>query len=88
MFENFGWSGGQVRRLEDRIARLEKMLIALIDHLDVPYDDSLVAEKRVSERVANLARSGRTIDAIKQYRLETGVGLAEAKDVVDRLRSS
>jgi len=36
-------------------------------------------------RVVTLAQSGRQIEAIKLYRELTGVGLAEAKDAVDRI---
>ena len=38
-----------------------------------------------SEAVLELVRDGNKIGAIKQYREETGVGLKEAKDAVDRL---
>ena len=88
MFDDFGWGGGQYRRLEARIDRLERMVIALLDHFDVPYDDKQALEKLASERVLELVRSGQTIEAIKQYRQDTGAGLAEAKDVVDKLRRS
>ena len=36
-------------------------------------------------RVVELVQSGRQIDAIKLYRELTGVGLAEAKDAVERI---
>ena len=38
-----------------------------------------------SAAVLDLVRSGNKIGAIKQYREETGVGLREAKDAVERL---
>lgn len=38
-----------------------------------------------SAEVLALAKSGNKIAAIKRYREETGVGLAEAKSAVDRL---
>lgn len=38
----------------------------------------------LSEPVMQAIRSGRTIHAIKLLREETGLGLKEAKDVVDR----
>ncbi|HZC76451.1 MAG TPA: hypothetical protein VE258_01800, partial [Ktedonobacterales bacterium] len=41
-----------------------------------------------SEQVARLLAAGTTIEAIKAYRQETGVGLREAKIAVDRLRLS
>lgn len=36
------------------------------------------------ERVDELLRAGRKIEAIKEYRLLHGVGLKEAKDAVER----
>jgi large subunit ribosomal protein L7/L12 len=39
----------------------------------------------VSAEVLDLVRSGQPIHAIKLYRDQTGVGLKEAKDVIDGL---
>ena len=39
----------------------------------------------VSDGVRSIAESGRKIEAIKLLRQETGLGLREAKDVVDSL---
>src|SRR4051794_35380564 len=39
------------------------------------------------EEIGSLLRVGRKIEAIKQYRLRTGVGLAEAKKAVDALEA-
>ncbi|WKX74234.1 ribosomal protein L7/L12 [Streptomyces sp. XD-27] len=36
-------------------------------------------------RVAELARNGKKVQAIKVYREVTGAGLKEAKDAVDRM---
>lgn len=41
--------------------------------------------KGPSQEVVRLANNGQKINAIKQYRKDTGAGLAEAKAVVDRL---
>lgn len=46
-----------------------------------PTDQVRLASLR--EEVSSLVRAGKTIDAIKRYRAETGVGLKEAKDYVD-----
>ena len=40
-----------------------------------------------SKSVQDLLREGRKIEAIKRFRQENGVGLKEAKDVVDRIES-
>ena len=41
-------------------------------------------EEKLSESVMQAVRSGHTIQAIKQLRTETGLGLKEAKDIIDR----
>ena len=41
--------------------------------------------ENISERARGLLRQGEKITAIKEYRAETGVGLAEAKDAIDRI---
>ncbi len=39
----------------------------------------------VSGKIQEFLNQGKKIEAIKQYRKETGVGLAEAKDAIDRI---
>ena len=48
--------------------------------IELPQD----AEARINE----LVQQGRVIDAIKQLREATGLGLKESKEMVDRLRNS
>lgn len=43
-----------------------------------------VDRDQLSDSVAEAIRSGRKIDAIKQLREERGIGLKEAKRIVDR----
>ena len=43
-----------------------------------------MTEEKLSEPVMQAVRSGRTIQAIKQLRMETGLGLKEAKEIIDR----
>jgi len=88
MFDSFGRNSRHYQRLEVRMARLERMLAAILEHLNVPYDDSKAQDQMVSNRVRELVHAGQTIAAIKQYRQDTGVGLAEAKDVIDGLKGS
>lgn len=67
-------------RMQDSIARIDRKLNALLRHFDIDAADAL----GVSDRVKELARDpSKRIEAIKVYRAETGVGLAEAKDAVD-----
>ena len=41
-------------------------------------------EEKLSESVMQAVRSGHTIQAIKRLRAEKGLGLKEAKDIIDR----
>ena len=43
-----------------------------------------MTEQKLSEPVMQAVRSGHTIRAIKQLRQETGLGLKEAKHIIDR----
>ena len=70
-----------------RIIDLERKVDFLLKELGlearanayVPDNDS------ASNEMLRLVRSGRKIEAIKLYRERTGVSLAEAKAVIDRL---
>ncbi|MCH9693477.1 MAG: 50S ribosomal protein L7/L12 [Gammaproteobacteria bacterium] len=41
-------------------------------------------EEKLSDAVMQAVRSGHTIQAIKRLRAERGLGLKEAKDIIDR----
>ncbi|MFC7220995.1 ribosomal protein L7/L12 [Streptomyces polyrhachis] len=71
---------GKVVNVERRLARLERKMDLLLGHLGVE-------EPRIPgmERVHELIRQGRKIEAIKAYRQLTGEGLKEAKDAVERM---
>ena len=43
-----------------------------------------MVEEKLSEAVMQAVRSGHTIQAIKQLRTEKGIGLKEAKEIIDR----
>ena len=43
-----------------------------------------MTEQKLSESVMQSVRSGHTIRALKQLRLETGLGLKDAKHIIDR----
>lgn len=64
-----------------KLAAIERKLDLIIQHLgiEVPVLEGF-------EEVRELARQGQAIEAIKLYRQQTGVGLAEAKAFVDSLR--
>ncbi|WP_406199812.1 MULTISPECIES: ribosomal protein L7/L12 [unclassified Streptomyces] len=76
-----GFAGAESRisRTDRRVARVERKLDLIIDHLGLRDDDPRMA------KVVALLRDDKKIQAIKEYREITGVGLAEAKEAVERM---
>lgn len=72
-----------------RLAALEANVQHLARHLGLPDPPPPPGLPAVGAdplvEVRGLKAEGRTINAIKRYRELTGVGLAEAKDAVDRM---
>lgn len=68
--------------LRNRIADLEDHLKFIYSHLNLDYPTS--PDPLMSPQIQAALRSGNKIEAIKLYREMTGVGLAEAKDVIDK----
>lgn len=73
----------EIFALRQRVAKLERALEFLLQHLAVEFDDS--EAETVDPEILRLAREGRTIEAINLYRKQTGVGLAEAKKYIDEI---
>ena len=73
--------------LNFRLRQLEKQVEVLSQRAGVPWYAEMTpgASAGVDPEVVALAQSGKKIEAIKRYRELTGVGLAEAKEAVDRL---
>jgi ribosomal protein L7/L12 len=69
-------------QIRERLERIEAQLKLLSQTVGVPYADPAAT---VPPEVVELARSGNTLEAIKQYRAATGAGLEEARDVVATL---
>jgi ribosomal protein L7/L12 len=69
----------QLEALQARVALLEGQMQAILEHLGVTgqVDEGLRGE------ILELIRSRQQIAAIKLYRERTGVGLVEAKRVVE-----
>ena len=67
-------------RAKDQLARVERKLNALLRHHGVDPTQGLPLSDRVKQLAGDPARK---IEAIKVYRQETGVGLAEAKEAVE-----
>ncbi|MFG2191727.1 ribosomal protein L7/L12 [Streptomyces sp. NPDC048639] len=66
-------------RIDRRNIRLERDIRRILDHLGIGEPEPGM------DRVGDLLRKGKKIEAIKAYREITGAGLKEAKDAVERL---
>lgn len=71
-----------VERRLNRLSRLEAKVDALMTHAGIQFDEF----PGVPEDVREALERGETILAIKRLREATGVGLKEAKDVIDEVR--
>jgi ribosomal protein L7/L12 len=74
----------EVQQLRSRINELEDRLKLIYRHLNLEYTDSS-SDPLLSPQIQAAIRSGNKIEAIKLYREMTGVGLAEAKAVIDKV---
>lgn len=72
-------SSATERRLTRRLDRMERKLDAVVAQLGVTVEEPGLAD------VIALLREGKKIQAIKAYRENTGAGLKEARDAVERL---
>jgi ribosomal protein L7/L12 len=73
----------ELAALRIRVADLERKLDYVMRRLNVPDPDTPQAS--VLAEAEQWLRQGKKIEAVKAYRERTGVGLKEAKDVVDDL---
>jgi ribosomal protein L7/L12 len=64
------------------LSRLEAKVDALLKHEGIRFDPYADASPRVLEAL----RRGEKIEAIKEHRAATGVGLQEAKEYVEELQ--
>ena len=69
--------------LQSRVRELEDKLEYLYSRLNMAYMDPNSDPMR-SPQIQEAMRRGNKIEAIRIYREMTGVGLAEAKDAIDR----
>lgn len=67
------------------IGRITKQSDAPVHRPQTPISIELPQDAEV--RIKELVYQGRVIDAIKQLREATGLGLKESKEIVDRLRN-
>ena len=72
-----------IQLLKSRINELEDKLQFLYRRLNIEYADPN-SDPIISPQIQEALRRGNKIEAIKIYRELTGVGLAEAKQAIDR----
>ena len=73
----------EMQLLRSRIDELEDRLKFLYRRLNIEYADPN-SDPVISPQIQDALRRGNKIEAIKIYREITGVGLAEAKEAIDR----
>jgi ribosomal protein L7/L12 len=73
-----------IQLLRSRINELEDRLKFIYQKLGIDYATDPNANPINSPQILAALRSGNKIEAIKIYRELTGVGLAEAKDAIDK----
>jgi ribosomal protein L7/L12 len=73
----------EIQQLRSRVNEMEDRLKALYRHLNLEYADP-GSDPAMSPQVQDALRRGNKIEAIKIYREMTGVGLAEAKNAIDK----
>jgi hypothetical protein len=72
--------------LARRMVELERKVQYLFQHLGLDeHEAAHQPNAGPSQRVIDLAQSGRPLDAIREYQAEAGCSLAEAKEVVGGL---
>jgi large subunit ribosomal protein L7/L12 len=73
--------------LHFRLRQLEEQVERLSSQAGTPWSAAMTpqGDGGVDSQVVALAQSGQKIEAIKRYRELTGVGLVEAKQVVEGL---
>ena len=73
----------EIQQLRSRVNELEDRMKFLYRRLNIDYVDPN-SDPALSPQIQEALRRGNKIEAIKIYRELTGVGLAEAKQVIDR----
>ena len=73
----------ELQLLRSRINELEDRLKFIYRRLNIEYADP-TSDPALSPQIQDALRRGNKIEAIKIYRELTGVGLAEAKNVIDK----
>ncbi len=70
--------------LRARVRELEDRLKFIYEHLHIEYSDT---PETKNKEIIDLIKAGNKIEAIKIYKETFNVGLAEAKDEVEKMES-
>ena len=81
--DTFPLSLKQAADLVDAIQRKEAVDLHVVQALSNTSHQSVSLDPATTQRIVDLIRSGNRIDAIKEFRQATGVGLKEARDAID-----
>lgn len=68
---------GSIGQIQSDLKRISKKVNKIAEKVGV--------EDNITEELNRLISEGKKIEAIKQYRVETGVSLKEAKEYIDLL---
>lgn len=66
------------KNTDQRLARIEQQLEAISAHLGIEDNYETMLTKKASPEVIAFVREGRELEAIKQYRQDTGASLRQA----------
>lgn len=80
-------SGERIAALSRRVANLERLVEVLAERAGIEPDEleQLAPDYWIPQDVKSLVAEGKQIQAIKVLRQHTGMGLREAKELVDRI---
>ena len=71
------WIVSNIIQIKSDIARINRNLNKIAEKVGVP--------NTIDDEIKNLILEGKKIEAIRKYRIVTGVGLKEAKEHIDLL---
>jgi ribosomal protein L7/L12 len=90
-------SAQELLEIKQRLALLEARLQQLFEHLDLRPRESAggdwwggegeAPDPTTDPEIQDLLAKGNEVQAIKRYRELTGLGLAEAKEAIDRAKA-
>ncbi len=71
------WIVSNISQMKNDISRINITLNKIANQVGVP--------NTINDEIKNLILEGKKVEAIKKYRIITGIGLKEAKEYIDSL---